>query len=44
MGIRNLLQLQLTVVMLSDKLVRQLGILKIIKTAKGNLTKTLINE
>jgi len=36
------LQLMLTVVILLEKLVRQLGILEIIKTAKANLTKTAL--
>jgi hypothetical protein len=39
MGIRKLLQLMLTVVILSDKLVLQWGIFEIMKTVRPNLTK-----
>lgn len=44
MGIRNLLQLVLTVVILLEKLVRPLGILRLIKTVKPetNSTKTTL--
>lgn len=43
-GIRNLLQLMLTVVILLEKLVRPVGILQLIKTVKPetNSTKTTL--